>query len=267
VISLKALTSASSASAYYAADNNNYYTMEEARDLSAWAGRCAEALGLSGPVDEQVFATMLDGKSPNGSAITAQNGRHKPGIDLTFSASKSVSLVALLGKDERLVEAMRQSVLATLAWAQDNVMEARVWDPVLGKQVPEKTGNLAAAIGNLHRARRGGIGMGRRIDDDGACALCPCGLDLGGDARRGAVDHLGRQALTPGRPLAGGGLRVGIDDQRGKTGLFGGGGKVDSKRGLSGPAFLADNGDGVHVGFLTWAHVHTRTCGVGCSND
>ena len=142
----------SPAAEYYAA---NYYTADQAVDTSAWFGRAAEALGLSGKVDQQVFADVLDGKLPNGSVIAGKDGVHRPGVDLTFSASKSVSLLAMLGGDTRLIEALKESVAATLIWAEKNVIEARVWDPELGRQIPEKTGNLLAAT-FLHDVNRNG---------------------------------------------------------------------------------------------------------------
>lgn len=142
----------SPAAEYYAA---NYYTADQAVDTSAWFGRAAEALGLAGKVDQQVFSDVLDGKLPNGSVIAGKDGVHRPGVDLTFSASKSVSLLAMLGGDKRLIEALKESVAATLIWAEKNVIEARVWDPELGRQIPEKTGNLLAAT-FLHDVNRNG---------------------------------------------------------------------------------------------------------------
>ena len=141
MISLSALGSAASASSYYSADN--YYTEEQGHDASAWIGAGSEVLELTGRVDEQAFAAVLEGKLPNGDQIEARNGTHRPGIDLTFSAPKSVSLVGMLGNDPRVVAAMRDSVAATLAWTERNIIETRVWDG--SRQVPEKTGKLVAA--------------------------------------------------------------------------------------------------------------------------
>ena len=151
MITLSRLGSASSASDYYSA--NNYYTADQTQETSAWFGRGAEELGLKGKVDEQTFAAVLEGKLPDGSVIAAPGGYHRPGIDLTFSASKSVSLLALLAGDKRLVEALKDSATATLKWAEKNVVEARVWDAQLGRQVPERTGNMVTAT-FLHDVNR-----------------------------------------------------------------------------------------------------------------
>ncbi len=153
MISLASVGSAASAAGYYSQDN--YYTADQTQDASAWFGKGAEALGLTGTVDEKQFVEVLEGKLPDGSVIAAKDGVHRPGVDLTFSASKSVSLLAMLGGDKRLIEALKESVAATLIWAEKNVIEARVWDPDLGRQVPEKTGNLLSA-NFLHDVNRNG---------------------------------------------------------------------------------------------------------------
>jgi conjugative relaxase-like TrwC/TraI family protein len=143
MMSMSAVSGGSAAASYYSSDN--YYTAEQAAEASAWAGKAAEALGLKGPVDEQAFADILDSKLPNGDVIKSPSGEHRAGLDLTFSVPKTVSLLALIGGDERIEVAMKESVEATLAWGEENLVEARVWDKEASQQVREKTGNLVAA--------------------------------------------------------------------------------------------------------------------------
>ena len=131
----------SGAAEYYAADN--YYTLQNGTDQSLWDGRGAQALGLEGKVETAAFERILEGNLPDGSQLNAARGEHRPGLDLTFSAPKSVSLIALLGKDERVVEAFRASVSQTLAWAEKNLAQTRVWQN--GRQVTENSGNLLVA--------------------------------------------------------------------------------------------------------------------------
>ncbi|HEX7852805.1 MAG TPA: MobF family relaxase [Sphingobium sp.] len=151
MINLAAVSSASGAGQYYSQDN--YYTSSELTEASEWVGRGAEALNLRGRVDEQGFVAVLAGKLPDGSRIPIVHGEHRPGVDLTFSAPKSISLLALVGRDERIVGAFRESVNATLRWTEKNIVEARVWDPKARVQVPEKTGNMVAAT-FLHDVNR-----------------------------------------------------------------------------------------------------------------
>lgn len=127
MMSFSALSGGSDAAGYYQKDN--YYTRDQASEASGWLGKGAAALGLKGPVDEATFAAVLDGKLPNGAEIRSPSGQHRAGWDLTFSASKSVSLMALVGGDKRIEEAMRDSVEATLEWAEQHLIEARVADP------------------------------------------------------------------------------------------------------------------------------------------
>ena len=77
-------------------------------------GKGAEALGLSGPVKPEAFRRILEGEVPGGHRLGRRdldgNVRHRPGRDVTLSASKSVSLMALVGGDERIVTAHDRAV-------------------------------------------------------------------------------------------------------------------------------------------------------------
>lgn len=147
----KTIASPSGAADYYAKDN--YYTADEGQAMSAWEGEGAAALGLTGHVDAQTFSKILSGCLPDGSVIDARQGEHRAGLDVTFSVSKSLSLVALLGGDDRIVAAIRASVTATLAWAEKNLAEARGMEG--GRQVGMRTDNLVIAT-FLHDVNRNG---------------------------------------------------------------------------------------------------------------
>ena len=123
VVSVSSVGSASGAAAYYAADN--YYTADKAAELSEWGGEGAARLGLEGPVDSAQFEAVLDGKLPNGATISGGGGEHRAGLDLTFSAPKSVSLVALLGGNRRVVAAHLAAVRNTMQWAESRLALAR----------------------------------------------------------------------------------------------------------------------------------------------
>ena len=117
-------------------------TIPPHREASAWAGKGAEELGLEGPVDPEVFKAVLEGRVPDGSgkrnsaAIDRDGNRiHRPGRDLTFSAPKSVSLVALIGGDGRVVDAHDHAVKRALAWVEGNAADTRMKDPETGHMV------------------------------------------------------------------------------------------------------------------------------------
>jgi len=144
MISIGVIGNASGAAAYYAKDN--YYAGPEAESIGEWFGKGADALGLSGPVAAAAFEALLAGDLPNGEAIKAPSGaEHRAGLDLVFSAPKSVSLLALVGDDRRLITALEDSVRATLGWIEANLIEARKFDPVSGSQMPVRTGHMVAA--------------------------------------------------------------------------------------------------------------------------
>ena len=135
MLSIGALASAAQGASYY--ERDGYYAKDdpEHKAASAWAGKGAEELGLKGPVDPEAFRAVLEGKVPDGSGT--QLGRrgkdgeilHRPGRDLTFSAPKSVSIAALVGGDDRIVDAHDRAVAATLAWVEKNAAETRMKDP------------------------------------------------------------------------------------------------------------------------------------------
>ena len=96
VVSIGTIASAAQGVSYF--ERDGYYTRDDREHLnaSAWAGKGAEALGLRGPVDPDLFRDILEGTVPDGSG--RRLGRrekdgsiaHRPGRDLTFSAPKSV---------------------------------------------------------------------------------------------------------------------------------------------------------------------------------
>ena len=95
-----------------------------------WQGRLAERFGLSEAVEEEEFSRLSQGQHPlTGQPLVRHHGSyqyeradgkkvtsaaHRAGWDATFSAPKSVSLTALVGGDERVREAHRESVRIAL---------------------------------------------------------------------------------------------------------------------------------------------------------
>ena len=150
VASIGAVASPAQGVTYY--ERDGYYARDDAahREASAWAGKGADALGLSGPVDPDIFSDILEGTVPDGSG--RRLGRrlgdgtvsHRPGRDVTFSAPKSVSLAALIGGDGRIVDAHDAAVRKTLAWVEEKVVETRTMDAESGRMV--RTGDQKAVI-------------------------------------------------------------------------------------------------------------------------
>lgn len=80
----------------------------------------AEQLGLQGSVDKDVFTRLLEGRLPDGADLSRmQDGsnKHRPGYDLTFSAPKSVSMMAMLGGiNVLLMHITRPWILLSVRW-------------------------------------------------------------------------------------------------------------------------------------------------------
>ena len=138
VASIGAVAAPAQGASYY--ERDGYYAKDDPahKEASAWAGRGAADLGLSGPVDPDTFRAVLEGEVPDGSGRRlGRRGKdggihHRPGRDLTFSAPKSVSLLALVGGDARIVQAHDRAVARTLSWVERNVAETRMSDPGTG---------------------------------------------------------------------------------------------------------------------------------------
>ncbi|STK67676.1 conjugal transfer nickase/helicase TraI [Escherichia coli] len=117
MLSFSVVKSAGSAGNYYT-DKDNYYVLGSMGER--WAGQGAEQLGLQGSVDKDVFTRLLEGRLPDGADLSRmQDGsnKHRPGYDLTFSAPKSVSMMAMLGGiNVLLMHITRPWVLLSVRW-------------------------------------------------------------------------------------------------------------------------------------------------------
>ena len=133
MLTLSKPISASQAQAYHKSEfanaKENYYTEGE-RVRGEWQGQLAERYGLHGEVNEEQFARLSEGQHPqtgealirrqqaheyvNDKGETVRAMEHRAGWDATFSAPKSVSLTALVGGDDRVREAHRESVRVAL---------------------------------------------------------------------------------------------------------------------------------------------------------
>ena len=121
-----------------------------------WQGRLAAPLGLAGAVSAEDFTKLSQGQHPEtGEQLVRQRAsyeyqdadgktiktmEHRAGWDATFSAPKSVSLTALVGGDDRVREAHRDSVRIALEQLE-HYTQARIG----GNHPPETTGKFVAA--------------------------------------------------------------------------------------------------------------------------
>ncbi|HEV2418049.1 MAG TPA: MobF family relaxase [Terriglobia bacterium] len=139
----------------FANAEQNYYSQKGAVQ-GEWSGKLAAEWGLSGSVGAAEFARLAEGQHPatgdqmvqhrvartyaNERGETVTTAEHRAGWDATFSAPKSVSITALVGGDELVRQAHRESVSVAL-----NELERYVQARIGGNHPAETTGKMIAA--------------------------------------------------------------------------------------------------------------------------
>jgi len=139
----------------FANAKENYYS-EGDRIRGEWHGKLATEWGLQGEVREEHFGRLAHGQHPltgeqlvrhqtareyvNGRGEKVSTMEHRAAWDATFSAPKSVSLTALVGGDDRVRQAHRESVKVALG-EMEKYVQARIG----GNQPAETTGKWVAA--------------------------------------------------------------------------------------------------------------------------
>jgi len=147
----------------FASEKQNYWSRDQ-QGHSEWQGKLAEQWKLAGAVESEHFARLSEGQHPHsaeqlvrhqvsrayegkfGKEVTSTE--HRAGWDATFSAPKSVSLTALVGGDERVREAHRESVRTALR-ELERYTQARIGNV----HAPETTGKFIAATFEHDTAR------------------------------------------------------------------------------------------------------------------
>ncbi|HDC4621168.1 TPA: conjugative relaxase, partial [Enterobacter asburiae] len=142
MMSVASVASAGEAAGYYS-NSDNYYFLGSLQSL--WMGEGAKELGLEGNVRGDDLTAVLEGRLPDGSRLGKEvNGQHvhRPGHDLTFSAPKSVSILALIGNDKEMVEAHNHAVRVAAGYVE-KLISAR--DTKDGVTSIVHTGKMVAA--------------------------------------------------------------------------------------------------------------------------
>jgi len=129
---------------YYEDGADDYYAKEG--EAALWAGEGALRLGLTGAVEGERFKELLSGHIAPDIYVTRFSTRDdcktRIGIDLTFSAPKSVSMQALIGRDSAIIKAHDLAVQKTIEIAQTR---AQARQKINKKSFVEDTGNLIVA--------------------------------------------------------------------------------------------------------------------------
>ena len=159
-------------------DAGDYYARkgDEHRKASRWRGSGAAALGLAGHVEPGEFRRVLQGYVP-GTDIRLGRLRdgeheHRPGLDITLSAPKSVSLEALLGGPgaARAMRAHEAAVRATLDFIEARLLRTRRWSREERRSVQVNAPMLVAATFRHITSRNNDPQLHtRRFNAAGAC--------------------------------------------------------------------------------------------------
>ena len=147
----------------FTSERQNYWSRDQ-QGYSEWQGGLAKDWGLHGSVGAEEFARLSEGRHPESDeqlvrhqpAKTYENrygkqitsSEHRAGWDATFSAPKSVSLTALVGGDDRVRHAHRESVRIALL-ELERYTQARIGNI----HAPETTGRFIAATFEHDTAR------------------------------------------------------------------------------------------------------------------
>jgi len=108
-----------------------YYSVNEQEIVGDWGGRGAEMLGLKGIVTNEDFARVVHNLHPaTGEQLTDRMRKdRRPGFDMVWSPPKSFSLAYAYTKDERLIQAFRETVAEMMELAQQQAaVRVRVGD-------------------------------------------------------------------------------------------------------------------------------------------
>ena len=139
----------------FTAKEQNYWS-QQGVIAGEWQKRLAEQFGLAGTVSAEELAKLSQGQHPKtGEQLvrqrvscesqdaedkTSKTMEHRVGWDATFFAPKSVSGIALVGADDRVRDAHRESVCVALD-PLEHCTQARIG----GNHPTETTGKLIAA--------------------------------------------------------------------------------------------------------------------------
>ena len=133
------------------------YFSEKQQTTGRWFGRGCETLGVESEsvVEQEPFVALCQGLRPDDHAKLTQRAtaNRRCLYDLTVSAPKSLSIMALVAGDARLIAAHEKAVAATLAAAEDLACVRIRKGAAVDTQQTRTTGNIIGAQ-FLHRESR-----------------------------------------------------------------------------------------------------------------
>lgn len=128
----------------------NYY-LEKGNDndlkSTQWFGKLADTLELTDKaVERQTFENVLNGEVGDKSVHGAHKEKRRQGYDLTFSAPKGASIMALSYGDSRVAKAWESSVKFALTEIEKDTAQIREYDSTSKESSYQNTENMLFAL-------------------------------------------------------------------------------------------------------------------------
>ena len=150
MITIKAQSSPSNATRYFSEhlSHDDYYSAKD-QTTGHWYGRSCEMLGVESEsvVEKKQFVALCQGLRPDDQTklTQRQSANRRCLYDLTVSAPKSVSIMALVAGDNRLIAAHEKAVAVALDAAQELARVRVRKGAAVDTRQNRATGNIIAA--------------------------------------------------------------------------------------------------------------------------
>jgi conjugative relaxase-like TrwC/TraI family protein len=127
---------------------NDYWAEGEKQVLGEWIGQGAEMLGLEGTVEQEAFDALRLNQHPmTRERLTARAPKERVAFfDVQLSAPKDVSILAMVGGDERVREAFHESAKIALAEMEHFAAVRERRGEAHGSEAVRLTGNYVGAM-------------------------------------------------------------------------------------------------------------------------
>lgn len=127
---------------------NDYWSEGEKEVRGEWIGEAAKALGLAGAVTDEPFDALRRNRHPRtGEPLTSRDREARVAFfDVQLSAPKDVSVLAMVGGDERIREAFVESVKTALVEMERFAAVRERRGEASGTEAYRLTGNFAGAM-------------------------------------------------------------------------------------------------------------------------
>lgn len=127
---------------------NDYWSEGEKEIHGEWIGEGARALGLKGAVTDEPFEALRQNRHPvTGEMLTSRDRENRVAFfDIQLSAPKDVSVLAMVGGDERIRGAFIESVKTALAEMERFAAVRERRGEAVGTEAYRLTGNFVGAL-------------------------------------------------------------------------------------------------------------------------